>query len=97
MSEVADDWRLWNEEARQHRQKNRDKRTINITEITAEMGIECKCLTEYHFRLSYKTRTGINQLDYYPTRNRIHIPSMGKWFTFSDKDLKNILTKYLLK
>lgn len=97
MSEMSDDWRAFNEEARRHRAKIRDKRTETIAALTQEMGVECKQITEYQFRLSLKTGQGINHIDYYPTRNRIHILATGKRFTVSDKDLKNVLTKYLLK
>lgn len=97
MSEMADDWRAYKDDARQHRAENRDRRSDNLTEMTAEMGIECKQITEYQYRLSFKTAKGINRIDYYPTRNRIHILATGKRFTVSEKDLKNVLTKYLLK
>lgn len=94
---MADDWRAFNEEARQHRAENRDRRSDNLTKMTAEMGIECKQITEYQYRLSFKANKGINRIDYYPTRNRIHILVTGKRFTVSEKDLRNVLTKYLLK
>lgn len=97
MSEMGDDWRAFNEEVRRHRAKNRNRRTEMIAVLTQEMGFECKQITEYQFRLSLKTERGINRIDYYPTRNRIHILATGKRFTVSDKDLKNVLIKYLSK
>lgn len=92
---MADDWRAFNEEARQHRAENRDRRTETLAELTADIGVECKQITEYQFRLSLKTEQGINRIDYYPTRNKIHILATGKRFTVAEKDLKNVIIKYL--
>lgn len=97
MSEMRDYWQAFNEEACRYRAKTRDRRTKTIAALTQEMGVECKQITEYQFRLSLKTEQGINHIDYYPTRNRIHILATGKRFAVSDKDLKNVLTKYLSK
>ena len=60
------------------------------------MGVECRKITEYQFRLSFKTDKKINRIDYYPTRNRIHILATGKRFTVAEKDIKNVLIKYLM-
>ena len=96
MSEIADGWLAWQEEVRQRRAENRGRRSANLHELTAEMGVECRKITEYQFRLSFKTDKKINRIDYYPTRNRIHILATGKRFTVAEKDIKNVLIKYLM-
>ncbi len=97
MSELAEDYKAWREEAREHKEKRRQHRTQALSNAIADLGLECEEITEYQLRISFKTEKGTNRLDYYPTRNRIHILSTGKRFAVSDKDLRNVFIKYLMQ